>query len=249
MLFAAVRIASSRRSMSRSAESEAPIALSWSRRWTRSSAAVRRAPTGMRSPVVLSIEALTSLDADGAYFLHVGDAGEALLHAVLLQGAHAVFEALRQHLGDTRVLLDQLLQLVGGDQQLVQAAAALEARAAALVAADRLVEGELALVVAVVLDPLLVDAFHRTLGVGLELRRRHQLLAVFAQERGELGRLGRIALLARTHALRQTLRQDAEQRVGEVERIHAHVEQPRDRLRRGVGVQRGEHQVAGERRL
>src|SRR5438874_5584232 len=146
MVFAAVRIASSRRLMSRSAESDAPIAFSWSRRWTTSSAAVTSAPAGKRRPCVLSIALTTSFDADGAHFLHVGHAREAFLHAVLLQRPHAVLEALRQHLGDPRVLLDQLLQLVGGDQQLVQAAAAFEARAAALVAADRLVEGELALV-------------------------------------------------------------------------------------------------------
>src|SRR5689334_12502266 len=240
MVFAAVRIASSRRLMSRSAESDAPIAFSWSRRWARSSAALTRAPAGNRRPWVLSIEALiaTSLDADGAYFLHVGDAGQALLHAVLLQRPHAVVQALREHLGDAGMLLDQLFQLVGSDQELVQSAASLEARAAALVAAHRLVQGELALVVAVVLDPLLVDALHRAFRIGLEFRGSHQLLAVFAQERGELGRLGRIGLLARAHALRQALRQDAEQRVGEVEGVHAHVQEARDRFRGGVGVQR-----------
>ena len=57
--------------------------------------------------------------------------------------------AVREHLGDARVLLDQLLHRVGADQQLVQADAALVAGAAALVAAHRRVERELALVVAV----------------------------------------------------------------------------------------------------
>src|SRR3989442_12024834 len=129
MVFAAVRIASSRRLMSRSAESEAPIAFSWSRRWTRSSAAVTSAPAGKCRPCVLSMLALTaSLDADRAHLLHVGDPHHAFLHAVLLERAHAILEALRQHLGDARVLLDQLLQLVGGDQELVQAAASFEAR-------------------------------------------------------------------------------------------------------------------------
>src|SRR5207237_165500 len=77
------------------------------------------------------------LDADGPHFFDVRDPGEALFHAVLLERAQAVVQALREHLGDARVLLDQLLQFVGGDQELVQAAAAFEARAAALVAADR----------------------------------------------------------------------------------------------------------------
>src|SRR6267142_5640123 len=161
MVFAAVRIASSWRLMSRSAESDAPIAFSWSRRWARSSAAVTSAPAGKRRPWVLSIDALTVLlDADGAHFLHVGHAHQALLHAVLLERAHPVLQALGEHVRDARVFLDQLLQLVGGDQELVQAAASLESRAAALVAAHRLVERELALVVAVLLDPFLVDRFH-----------------------------------------------------------------------------------------
>src|SRR5438067_1818353 len=187
MVLAAVRIASSSRLMSRSAESDAPIAFSWSRRWTRSSAAVTRAPAGNRKPCVLSMLAListpgASLDTDGAHFLHMGHAHQAFLHAVLLERAHAVLEALGQHFCHARVLLDQLLQLVGGDQELMQAAAPLEAGAAALVAADRLVEHELAPFIAVGLDPVLVDGLHRTLRVGLEPRRAHQLFAIFAQE-------------------------------------------------------------------
>src|SRR5918911_1391076 len=208
MVFAAVRIASSSRLMSRSAESEAPMAFSWSRRCARSSAAVGAAPPGKRNACVPSTVALTLFDADRANFLDVRDAGQALLHAVLLERPHAVLQALRQHLGDARVLLDQLLQLVGGNEELVQAAAPFEARAAALVAAHRLVEGELAPVIAVRLHPVLVDRLHRALGVGLEARGVHQLLAIFAQEGGELGRLRRICLLARANALRQALGED-----------------------------------------
>src|SRR5262245_803551 len=126
MVLAAARIDSSSRSMSRSAESDAPMALSCSSRWPRSSAAVAAAPMNLRRvesrSSLIYVGMFTSaflLDADGAHFLDVRDPGEALLHAVLLQGAHVVLEALRQHVGHARVLLDQLLQLVGGDQQLV----------------------------------------------------------------------------------------------------------------------------------
>src|SRR5690349_13461530 len=181
MVLAAVRIASSSRLMSRSAESDAPMAFSWSRRWTRSSAAVGAIPAGKRSLCVESVLAPIApsilFDADGAHFFDLRDAGETLFHAVLLQRAHAVLEALGEHLGDARVLLDELFQLVGGDQQLVQATAAFKARAAALVAADGPVEGQLPLVVAVGLHPVLVHRLHRALGVGLEARRVHQLLA------------------------------------------------------------------------
>src|SRR5258706_8770614 len=131
MDFAATRIDSSSRSMSRSAESEAPTMFSCSRRCIRSSASPS-SPTGrfrwVESRMLLTGAGSSGLlDADGADFLDVRDARQALLHAVLLQRAHVVLEALRQHVGDPRVLLDQLLQLVGGDQQLVQAAASLEA--------------------------------------------------------------------------------------------------------------------------
>src|ERR1044071_7040859 len=101
---------SSSRLMSVSPESETPIVLSCSRRWTRSSSALG-ARSDSRIPTVLSVNVLMRaplsqrsrlLNADGADFLHVRHPGEALLHAVLLQRAHAILQALRQHLGDAR---------------------------------------------------------------------------------------------------------------------------------------------------
>src|SRR6476661_3691349 len=175
---------SSRRWMSRSAESEAPIAFSCSRRWPRSSAPVGADPPANRRPWVVSS---ILLNTDRAHFLDVGDARQALLHPVLLQRAHAVLQRLGEDIRDPRMLLDQLLDLVVGDQELVQAAAPLEPAAAALVATGRLVEGELALVVAVHPHPFLVHRLHRALGIGLEARGVHKLLAVLAQERGQLG--------------------------------------------------------------
>src|SRR4051794_25100533 len=165
--------------MSRSAESEAPIAFSCSRRWPRSSAPVGAEPPANRSPWVVSS---ILLNTDRAHFLDVGETCQALLHPVLLQRTHAVLQTLGEDIGDARMLLDQLLQLVVGDEQLVEPHAALEPAAAALVATRRLVEGELALVVAVDPDPLLVHRLHRALGIGLEARRAHELLAVLAQE-------------------------------------------------------------------
>src|SRR6185295_6707826 len=121
MVLAAARNYSSSRLMSRSAESEAPIAFSCSSRWPRSSAP--SAPSRRLALVSMRFTRRVLLDADGAHFFHVGDAHQALLHAVLLERAHPVLQALRQHVRHARVLLDQFLQLVGGDQQLVQAAA------------------------------------------------------------------------------------------------------------------------------
>ncbi len=56
-----------------------------------------------------------------------------------------------------------------------------------------------------------------------------------------------LAILAQ--AFSQTLRQNAQQGIGEVERVHAHVQQADDGFRRAVGVQGGKHQVTGERSL
>src|SRR5262245_57492182 len=135
MVLAAVRMVSSRRWMSRSAESEAPIAFSCSRRWPRSSAPGGAEPPTTRRPCEVSSSSM-SLDADRRYCLDVGGAPEALLHSVLLERAHAVLEGLGEDVGDPRMFLDQRLHPVVGDEQLVQAEAALEPAVAALLAAD-----------------------------------------------------------------------------------------------------------------
>src|SRR5688500_2124127 len=98
--------------MSRSPESDAPIRFSCSRRWPRSSAGLDAAPPPNRKPCVVSMRFTPAflLHTDGADFLHVGHPHQALLHAVLLEGSHALLEADGEHLGDARVLLDGLLQ-------------------------------------------------------------------------------------------------------------------------------------------
>ena len=58
-----------------------------------------------------------------------------------------------------------------------------------------------------------------------------------------------LALAVRAQLAHQALRQHAQQRRAEQEGLDAHVGQARDGARRVVGVQRGQHQVAGERGL
>src|SRR6476619_2329267 len=100
MVLAAARIDSSSRLMSRSAESEAPIALSCSRRWPRSSA-----PSAPRRRLALVSMRFTAMlfDADGADFCHVGLPHEAFLHPGLRERAHAGLDARGEHVGDARV--------------------------------------------------------------------------------------------------------------------------------------------------
>src|SRR6195256_5089359 len=150
---------SSSRLMSRSAERDAPTELSCSSRCMRSSEALTGGSRGGELLKRLLIEAAL-LDTNGPHFLHVRHSHQAFLHPVLLEGAHSVVERLGEHFSDSRMLLDQLLQPVGGDQQRVQAATALESGIAALVAARGLVESKLPLVAAVGPDPVLVDRFH-----------------------------------------------------------------------------------------
>src|SRR5436853_2888474 len=143
MVFAATRIDSSSRLMSRSAESEAPIAFNCSS-LTMRSPSLPMPGAATRGICEVSARLLMSalFNADRAHFLHVRHSHEAFFHAVLLEGAHAVLQALREHLRHARVFLDELLQLVGSDEQLMQAVAPLEAGAAALVAADGPIEGQ-----------------------------------------------------------------------------------------------------------
>jgi hypothetical protein len=76
-----------------------------------------------------------------------------------------------------------------------------------------------------------------------------QFLGIFDREQAQFFGVRHVGLLAVAQALGQALRQDTQQRIGKVERIHAHVHQTGDGLGRRVGVQRGEHQVAGQRGL
>src|SRR5512135_2793823 len=248
-------MASNRRLMSRSAESEAPMAFSRSSRWTRSSSGESSCPEKSRICVVsrlplICASASPSLDADGTHFLDVRQPHERLLDAVLLERVHAFLQADRKHLRNARVLLDRLLHPVARNQQLMQSEAPLHSTAAAAIAAYWLVQGELPLLIAVVLDPLLVHRFHCAPCVLLERFGTHQLLAILIQQRSEFVRIGRVGLLAlAAEALGEALRKNAEQGVREVERVHAHVEQADDRLGRRVGMQGGENQMAGERGL
>src|SRR5207247_1107668 len=173
-----------------------------------------------------------SLDADRADFFDMGDPGEALLHAVLLQGAHALVHGDGEHLGDARMLLDGLFQAVARDQQLVQAAASLEAAAAALVAADRLVERQLAPVAAVGPHPVLVDRLHRALRVRPEPGRVPQLLAVLAQE--GLHHLGEVQARFPVHLyLAQALLRDLDRVLGSPDLGIRGVERLQHRVQRG----------------
>jgi len=76
------------------------------------------------------------------------------------------------------------------------------------------------------------------------------LLAVGEGQVVVLFPVGRVGLLAvAAERSREPLGQDPQKRVGEVQRVDAHVEQADDRLGSAVGVQRREHEVPRERGL
>ena len=83
--------------MSRSAESDAPISVELLEALAEvlapgSPSRRREAQARVVSMMLIAPMSRCSLDADGAHFLHVRHAHQALLHAVHLQRAHAVLE-------------------------------------------------------------------------------------------------------------------------------------------------------------
>src|SRR5712691_12193661 len=247
MVLAARRIFSSRWSMSFSWDNAAPISLRCSRRRNRSSTVSKNKSPGLRRRPAWS-EPL--LDADRAHLRHIGNSLKHLFDPVHLQGPHAFLETDRKDFRDTGVLLDQLLDGIGGDQQLMQADPALVTGITAGLAALGPIEGELASVAGIALRQIPVDVLVSGLGVPLERPGVEQFGAVFLENVLHLVRGRRVSLLAfSAQTLSQPLREDPEERVGEVEGIHAHVEQADDRLRSAVRMQGGEHEVACQRSL
>ena len=124
-------------------------------------------------------------------------------------------------LGGRPALEDQLADVVGEVEQLGDRGAALEAGAAALDAAGALVERE----------------------VGVDRRVEP---ALHQQLRGWRGARTLQCSQMRAH---QALRQHAVERRHEVVGLDLHVEEAAEHVDHVVGVDGGEHQVAGERRL
>ena len=127
------------------------------------------------------------------------------------------------------MLLDVLFQRIRAHQQFMQADPPLVTAAAADFAAHRIVDHQLATVAAVIGNPVLQHFRFRRLGIlfpGFGILELHR---IFDHQRLDfLGcRLVRFLALA-AQALGQTLRENAQQRIGKVKRIHAHVEQADD---------------------
>ena len=188
--------------MSRSAESEAPIAFSCSRRWPRSSAPVGSGPAGESQALGASIDASYLMQTARTCLMSVTPARHfsmpSCFRVRMPSSRHC-----GEHLGDARVLLDQLLQLVGGDQQLVQAACGPCSpcrRTCRSPPACRSVSWPLSLPYA--FDPVLVHRLHRALGVGLEARGVHAApRSTRAGTRSISAGVRRVGLLAAAQAL------------------------------------------------
>src|SRR5882762_3910823 len=190
---AAMRIFSSRWPVSFSWDSAAPISLSCSRRRNRSSTVSKNNPPvsggGRRGSEPL-------LDTDRAHLRHIGNSLKYLFDPVHLQGSHAFLETDRKDIRDTRVLLDQLPEGIGGDQQFMQADPAFVAGITAGVAALGPIEGEVAFVAGVASRQIPVDVLVGGLGVSLERPGVEQLGTVFLEHVLHLVSARRVTLLA-----------------------------------------------------
>src|SRR5207249_3219718 len=130
-----------------------------------------------------------------------------LLDSILEERGHPFLDALAANLVDRRLALDEALHGVAADEQLVERDAALVSRVEASAAAGAAGELELRRV----LHPAPLESVH----------------AVSLLHLLELGAVGVVLLLAiGADRARETLGEDAEERVGEVEGIDPHVEEP-----------------------
>src|SRR3954470_8018507 len=131
--------------------------------------------------------------------------------------------------------MNEAAQLRRADEQLMQGEASLIAAAIAAIAAGPPHELRLALEFIV---PARDDLVGRLVQAG----------AVFLRQLAQCSAFKLHVLSAvRAYTPREALCKHAQKRVAETERIQAHVEQARNALRRAVGVQRGKHQMSGER--
>jgi len=179
--------------------------------------------------------------------LDVRNALQHFLDAVLLERAHAVFQLRGEHRRHAGVLLHVLLDAISADQKLVQSHAPLIAGPRAGIAASRSIQQDLALLVAEFLGPRRPQLLPLAGAVGLPDRGDEELLRVLVEQKVDLFVGRRVRLLALAQPLREALREYPEQRIGEIERVHAHVQQTHDRFRGAVRVQGRENEVAGER--
>ena len=74
-----------------------------------------------------------------------------------------------------------------------------------------------------------------------------ELFGIFGEKEAQFLIVRHIRFFAVAQFFGQALRQNAQQRIREVERVHAHVQQARDGLGRRIGVQGRENKVARER--
>ena len=229
MLLAATRMVSSSRAMSVSCDSATPMALSCS------------APEGpwpgsaVRSAALMARLYLMQTERD------VGDAREHLFDP------HAHSPARwRTWKHDPGILLDAPLDRIGAHQQLMCSRPGPGSRYHCI--SSRPVHKAWCLV-AECLDPLPQLGCAR--GVRALLPRvdghRFDVLRRAARRARRWSRCA-LSCSSRTGA-GQALRRRCRRRVSEIERIHAHVEQPHDGLRRAVRMQCRQHEVAGQGRL
>src|SRR5262249_10119816 len=166
------------------------------------------------------------LTGNGLDLEHIRDPCEHLQHPILQQRRHAFLLRTRRHLRNPRPLLNQVLDLRRRHQQLVQPHPPPIPPPAAPRTPPPPIPPP---------PPRPPQRVKRRRPIGLP-----QLLPLRRTRRGrDLARLAQRP--------RQPLRQHPQQRIGKVERVEPHVQQPRQRLRRTVGVQRAEHQMPRQR--
>src|ERR1700736_2677570 len=154
------------------------------------------------------------------YFLNRRVAGESTAQSILSQCHHSKLDRFLSQDDGRRALVDQLTQRVRDFHQLINSSAAFVSGVVAGIA------------------PFTVE----------ELAVADVAFRQFKLSKERVVRLvGRAAV--GTNATKQTLTEHGFERCRDQERLEAHVDQTRDGAGSVVGVQRGEDEMAGERRL
>ena len=204
---------------------------------------------GTRGPLHEMVMTRTGKDTNSTYTLagrlEVNGGLEAFADDAtlnLLGGAPyaADVQAAGLDLGDLGTALHQCLDVCVGNQQLIKTDSSLVAHVITVWATLCNVQDDIALGVGILPAP----------------RRKHRsggdrrAIAILGEHQPRLGFRQNMGLLTGVaKPPRQTLRKDARQAIGKIEGVQTQIEQAHDGLGGAIGMQGGEHHVAGQRGL
>jgi len=115
--------------------------------------------------------------------MNVGNSLQHFFYPVLFQGTHTVMQCGYQHFSNTCVFLYIFLECVGGSQQFMQTHPASIARLCTVLTTNRLIQGNLPVFIAILLNPARFDFTAGCIRIGLEAPDILQFFTILYQQR------------------------------------------------------------------